>query len=166
MYNVHQCQYFQPPLGRLLARRDTQTHLGLPRSHVAYIPCILSSCPPPIPYFNISMSVFVCQYLTWSVIIHLMSFIVITFWPADVLVLDAMATAPVNTVILSGLMLVCKCWEVALMSRPVVSVLKVSAKFCSNFHMEKAPTRNSSLILKVHHWWAALRIASYQTNHF
>ena len=94
-------------------------------------PVILSSSTP---YFNISMSVFVCQYLTWSVIIHLMSFIVITFWPADVLVLDAMATAPVNTVILSGLMLVCKCWEVALMSRPVVSVLKVSTKFCSNFH--------------------------------
>ena len=40
----------------------------------------------------------------------------------------------VNMVILSGLMLVCKCWEVALMSRPVVSVLKVSKKFRSNFH--------------------------------
>ena len=105
------------------------------RGHMLHIfPVSLSSCPPPIPCFNISMSVFVCQYLTCSVIIHLMSFIVITFWPADVLVLDAMATAPVNTVILSGLMLVCKCWEVALMSRPVVSVLKVSTKFCSNFH--------------------------------
>ena len=64
------------------------------RGHMLHIfPVSLSSSPPPIPYFNICMSVFVCQYLTWSVIIHLMSFIVITFWPLDVLVLDAMATA-------------------------------------------------------------------------